>query len=314
LVPDASNADSSERSKRITEYVHNGLEGLALGSLLASSIFHLIPHAFELVGEDSSHHYLSKSLLIFLGIELFYISERLMVLFGDWQASRSRTRPPVTTNFAHTINGKVGLSPVVEEHEHSAKLCDCLDSHQKALLELAKKVPRTSSRSTLAWMVIFGDGLHNFIDGLSLGAALTDSHLTGFSIALAILFEEIPHELGDFTILLSSGMSRKQAALWNFASASSCYLGLVVGILVGDLSGSSCYIFAIAGGMFLYISLFDIMSELNERFNEARKDGIGSAFKVLMLQNLGILMGIGFLYRLAAMDEKSLLANFEIFW
>lgn len=50
--------------------------------------------------------------------------------------------------------------------------------------------------ATVAWMIIFGDGFHNFIDGLSLGAAFNESIPTGMSISLAVLCEELPHELG----------------------------------------------------------------------------------------------------------------------
>ena len=51
--------------------------------------------------------------------------------------------------------------------------------------------------ATVAWMIIFGDGLHNFIDGLSIGAAFNESILTGVSISVAVLCEELPHELGQ---------------------------------------------------------------------------------------------------------------------
>ena len=53
------------------------------------------------------------------------------------------------------------------------------------------------SVAPVAWMIIFGDGLHNFIDGLSIGAAFTDSILKGISICLAVICEEFPHELGN---------------------------------------------------------------------------------------------------------------------
>lgn len=52
--------------------------------------------------------------------------------------------------------------------------------------------------ATVAWMVIFGDGLHNFIDGLSIGTAFNQSILTGISISLAVMCEEFPHELGMY--------------------------------------------------------------------------------------------------------------------
>ena len=64
--------------------------------------------------------------------------------------------------------------------------------------------------ATVAWMIIFGDGVHNFIDGLSIGAAFTESIIIGVSVSLAVLCEELPHELGDFAVLLNSGMSMKQ--------------------------------------------------------------------------------------------------------
>lgn len=52
----------------------------------------------------------------------------------------------------------------------------------------------------VAWMIIFGDGLHNFIDGVSIGAAFTESILAGVSVSVAILCEELPHELGNYII------------------------------------------------------------------------------------------------------------------
>ena len=67
-----------------------------------------------------------------------------------------------------------------------------------------------SKIATVAWMIIFGDGIHNFIDGLSIGAAFSESILTGISVSLAVLAEEFPHELGDFAVLLNAGMTMKQ--------------------------------------------------------------------------------------------------------
>ena len=69
-----------------------------------------------------------------------------------------------------------------------------------------------SKIATVAWMIIFGDGVHNFIDGLSIGAAFSESILTGISISAAVLCEEFPHELGDFAVLLKSGMNMRQVS------------------------------------------------------------------------------------------------------
>lgn len=69
---------------------------------------------------------------------------------------------------------------------------------------------------------------------------------------------------GDFVILLNSGMSVPQAIFFNLLSAMSCYVGLVFGILLGSNFAPNA-IFAIAGGMFLYIALADMASRITRR-------------------------------------------------
>jgi len=121
--------------------------------------------------------------------------------------------------------------------------------------------------ATVAWMVIFGDGIHNFIDGLAIGAAFVTSMVAGLSTSVAVICEELPHELGDFAILLNAGMTWKQALFYNFLSALSCFLGMAIGILLGELAEASQWIFGLAGGMFLYISLVDMMPEMADAAN-----------------------------------------------
>ena len=213
--------------------------------------------------------------------------------------------------------GHVGLSVMTHDCQEEKKI---RSQDQVTSLSSSSSSPGSQAdadqerKDHLAWMVIIGDGIHNLIDGLSLGAALSDSHLTGFSIAIAILFEEIPHELGDYAILVSSGMTPRRAALCNLMSASTCYIGMVIGIICSDLSTSSSnsFIFAIAGGMFLYISIFNIMTDLNENFNTCRRISICTAMEMLFWQNLGILIGVYILYSLAQFDEKLLLQSLRI--
>jgi len=70
--------------------------------------------------------------------------------------------------------------------------------------------------ATVAWMIIFGDGLHNFIDGLSIGAAFNESILTGVSISVAVLCEELPHELGIFRVKWLSCVMSSTLSLCSF--------------------------------------------------------------------------------------------------
>uniref|UniRef100_A0A3Q3BR37 Metal cation symporter ZIP14 n=1 Tax=Haplochromis burtoni TaxID=8153 RepID=A0A3Q3BR37_HAPBU len=124
-------------------------------------------------------------------------------------------------------------------------------------------------------MITLSDGLHNFIDGLAIGASFTASVFQGISTSVAILCEEFPHELGDFVILLNAGMSIQQALFFNFLSACCCYLGMGFGILAGN-SFSPNWIFALAGGI----------------LNQHRWDAGGSSFLLTFgIQNAGLLTG-----------------------
>ena len=71
-----------------------------------------------------------------------------------------------------------------------------------------------------------------------------------------VIFLSLP---GDFAILLNSGMPFRRALMYNFLSALTCYAGTVIGIMLGENTQSHEWIFAIAGGMFLYISLVDMV-------------------------------------------------------
>ncbi|XP_070497623.1 zinc transporter foi isoform X2 [Chironomus tepperi] len=118
------------------------------------------------------------------------------------------------------------------------------------------------SLSAVAWMVILGDGLHNFTDGMAIGAAFSGSIAGGFSTSLAVLCHELPHELGDFAVLLKAGMSPKKAICYNILTGVLCVFGMIAGVLVGDTPEASQYIFAGTAGLFIYIALVDMMPEL----------------------------------------------------
>ncbi|KAG9344025.1 hypothetical protein JZ751_012501 [Albula glossodonta] len=148
---------------------------------------------------------------------------------------------------------------------------------------------RISNIKTVAWMISLSDALHNFIDGLAIGASFTVSVMAGFSTSIAIVCEEFPHEMGDFVILLNSGMSIPQAIFFNLLSAMSCYLGLVLGILVGSNFAPNV-IFAFAGGMFLYIALADMFPEMSNIMAEQERT-TRNVISFFLIQNAGLLTG-----------------------
>lgn len=301
------------------------LIGLAVGSLSASSVFHLIPQAFRLADEDTEHKYLTVSLMLWAGIWVFFLTERIMRIISHAKdKSHVRSELPCKDLSADVVSAISSPTELLSNHDHEEQQPDgCMlpkynyqdqvirtygnlelahDSHSHSH-HIHFEQGKDSVIATVAWMIIFGDGFHNFIDGLSIGAAFNESILTGISISVAVMCEELPHELGDFAVLLNAGMTMRQALVYNFLSACTCYLGLMMGILLGEFEASS-YIFGFAAGMFMYISLVDMMPELNAAAEEASKVSWKKAVKTLTLQNIGLVIGVVALYTLARFQDS----------
>ncbi|XP_051808932.1 zinc transporter ZIP6 [Acanthochromis polyacanthus] len=156
--------------------------------------------------------------------------------------------------------------------------------------------------ATLAWMVIMGDGLHNFSDGLAIGAAFSEGLSSGLSTSVAVFCHELPHELGDFAVLLKAGMTVRQAILYNVLSAMMAYLGVVTGILIGHYAENiSTWIFALTAGLFMYVALVDMVPEMLH--NDAGDHGF-SHWGFFLLQNAGILLGFCIMLLIAIFEHK----------
>uniref|UniRef100_A0A8C8C8Q4 Zinc transporter ZIP6 n=1 Tax=Oncorhynchus tshawytscha TaxID=74940 RepID=A0A8C8C8Q4_ONCTS len=164
--------------------------------------------------------------------------------------------------------------------------------------------------ATLAWMVIMGDGLHNFSDGLAIGAAFTEGLSSGLSTSVAVFCHELPHELvavktafkGDFAVLLKAGMTVRQAILYNMLSAMMAYLGMITGILIGHYADNICmWIFALTAGLFMYVALVDMVPEMLH--NDAGDHGF-SHCGFFLLQNAGILLGFCIMLLIAIFEHK----------
>ncbi|XP_021344834.1 zinc transporter ZIP14-like, partial [Mizuhopecten yessoensis] len=95
----------------------------------------------------------------------------------------------------------------------------------------------------------------------------------------------------DIAILLHSGMTIKRALFLNFLAAVTIYMGLIIGVVVGENTDANTYIFAFAGGLFVYIALADMIPEMNNQANQAENIGQDSTRVVFVLQNLGLLIG-----------------------
>ncbi|XP_077393309.1 zinc transporter ZIP10 [Festucalex cinctus] len=156
--------------------------------------------------------------------------------------------------------------------------------------------------ASIAWMVIMGDGMHNFSDGLAIGAAFSANLTGGISTSVAVFCHELPHELGDFAVLLKAGMSVKQAIVYNLLSALMAYVGMAIGTAVGQFTHNvTSWIFAITAGMFLYVALVDMLPELLHGDSEEHKRCQLGHF---LLQNAGLLTGFGIMLLIAIFEDR----------
>lgn len=134
-------------------------------------------------------------------------------------------------------------------------------------------------------LIVIGDTIHNFIDGLAIGAAFLVSPATGVITAIAIAAHEIPQEIGDFGLLLSKGMHKKRVLIVNILSALATIIGAV---LVFGLGGSfevpESLLLGVTAGFFIYIAASDIIPTIHA---EPRR-------RVAMLQTIILLAGIVF--------------------
>lgn len=143
--------------------------------------------------------------------------------------------------------------------------------------------------STIGPMIIIGDSLHNFIDGLIIGGSFLINIPLGIATTLAVLLHEIPQEIGDFGVLIHAGYSKKKALLLNFLSALTAIIGTVVALTVGAMSESFiAYLLPFAAGGFIYIAASDLIPELHKNFKTSTS----------ILQVLIFILGIALMYLL----------------
>ena len=125
---------------------------------------------------------------------------------------------------------------------------------------------RHDRRHSVGTMILIGDGLHNFLDGILIaGAFLTDIHL-GVVTSLAVAAHEIPQEVGDFALLLHSGFKRSRAFLYNILSSLTTVIGGVLAwFTLQDMEAALPYVLAVAASSFIYIAVADLIPTLHER-------------------------------------------------
>ena len=147
-------------------------------------------------------------------------------------------------------------------------------------------------RHPLGYLVLTSDVLHNFIDGVVIGAAYLISVEVGIAVTVAVMLHEIPQELSDYGLLLHSGFTKVQALAANFASAITAVFGVLLVLSLGSNEMMIGGISAVAAGMFLYIAGSDLVPELHKTLR----------LRDTLLQLLMMVLGMGAMFALLLIE------------
>ncbi len=226
------------------------LVSLAAGSLLGGAVLHLLPEAVDRLGTG-----LPFSLLLLGGFFGFFVLEKFL-----W----------------HHHHGT--------EHAESAGERHRVHSHDPMAERPVDEEAGPEARPhPIVTMVLLGDGVHNFLDGMVIAAAYLADPTVGMVTTLAVVLHEVPQEIGDFGVLLHGGLSARQAVLFNFLSASTAILGAALVLLIGGrIQGLEAPLLTISAASFIYIAAADLIPELH-RSREPRQ-----ALPQLLMITLGL--------------------------
>ncbi len=214
------------------------LVAFATGTILATALFDLIPeslhHLEELNTEGAG---VAESLLftfVIIGFVIFFIIERFIYWFHG---------------HAH-------------QKEEQFVCYDGITAGSDVALT------RGSNIKNFALLNLMGDGLHNFLDGIIIMVAFLSGMRSGVIVTLAVLFHELPQEIGDFGILVYGGFTKKRALFFNFLSAMIALLGGLLALILSDtIEIFNLFFLAFSGGGFLYIATTELMPELLKEKN-----------------------------------------------
>ena len=217
----------------------------AIGALLAVAFWGLIPEAFAKVKPEQ---FQTLSGTILAGILGFFVLEKLLI----WR---------------HCHSGSCEAHGDEDDHHHG-------HSHNSH-----------SAAKSAGTLIILGDSIHNFVDGVLIAAAfLTDVQL-GIVTSLAVAAHEIPQEVGDFAILLHSGYSKSKALFYNVLASLTTVLGGTLAYFgLEDLHNSLPYFLALAASSFIYIAVADLIPSLH------KKTDMKTSLQQIALIALGVLL------------------------
>ena len=236
----------------------------AVGGLLGDVFLHLLPHA---ASHDHHHHHdgeddhghehtisdLVPGLCILLGIFVFF-------LFEKYLRSRGGGHGHSHDHAYEDENEKHADDEYSEQRYNLRRRTRAAKSTAPGRKGAIKKSEKNRIMPG-AFLNLAADAVHNFTDGMAIAAAFDTSWGVGKAMTLAVLLHEIPHEIGDFAVLVTQGFSKRDAFLAQFVSAAGAFAGCCFGLYSAL---DPAYVLCFTAGGFIYISLVNILPDLHK--------------------------------------------------
>ncbi|XP_077022603.1 zinc transporter ZIP4 isoform X2 [Tamandua tetradactyla] len=285
----------------VTHYVTQAFLSMAVGALTGDALLHLTPQVLGLhdhAVEDPDPPPTWRLLALLGGLYVFFLFENLFNLL----LPRDPEDPEKGATCSHGGHSHAtslqlvpkDLRPPKQPHQASQADLVAEDSLEPQKPEHLRLKPELR---LLPYVITVGDAVHNFADGLAVGAAFASSWKTGLATSVAVLCHEVPHELGDFAALLHAGLSVRRALLLNVVSALTAFAGLYLALAVGVSEESQTWILAVAAGLFLYVALCDMLPAMLH-VRDRRP------WLLFLLHNAGLLGGWGILLLLSLYEDS----------
>ncbi|XP_055521491.1 zinc transporter ZIP4 [Leucoraja erinacea] len=275
------------------QYVIQAFVSLAVGSLTGDAVLHLIPtflglHSHGHGVQHSAPTHIWKLVAVLGGIYIFFVMEKLFgILIKDDDEMEH-----------HHCDHELAIQAFKKNQKNEQKNKQTASQVELVSSEVSFEGvrPRKGLR-VLPYMIVIGDGIHNFADGLALGAAFSVSWKSGLATTLAVLCHELPHEMGDFAVLLHCGISVKKSIILNFGSALTAFIGLYISLGVATDEQVQEWIFTLAAGFFLYVALANMLPEMLRAKSK-------NPWILFLLQNVGLFVGWAILLLLSLYEEQ----------
>ncbi|XP_008308212.1 zinc transporter ZIP13 isoform X2 [Cynoglossus semilaevis] len=236
------------------------LLSFAIGGLLGDVFLHLLPEAWALSGSSASklNHYMTQGLWVIVGLFAFLLLEKM---FPDQDVQEDPT-PNSDLNFntpcrSNSVSNEETLGSITNGHQDNSWKNS--KSQQHGLQKGAAKI------KTSGYLNLLANCIDNFMHGLAVAGGFLVSKKVGFLTTFAILLHEIPHEVGDFAILLRAGFDRWSAARMQLLTALVGVLGTCFALCMqSPKENATAWILSFTSGGFLYIALVNVVPDLLE--------------------------------------------------